>query len=55
MQKEMNTAEAELQILHEERQSQGTTQELLVQVQAENQELKKEKDQLLGKVEELEE
>ena len=51
----MKTAEAELQALHEERQAQETMQEHLEQVQAEDQELKKEKEQLLAKVEELEE
>ena len=51
----MKTAEAELQTLHEERQAQETTQELLEQVQAEDQDLKKEKERLLAKVEELEE
>ena len=51
----MKTAEAELQALHEERQAQETTQEHLEQVQAEDQDLKKDKEQLLAKVEELEE
>ena len=51
----MNTTEAELQALHEERQAQETTQEHLEQMQAEDQELKKEKERLLAKVEELEE
>ena len=51
----MKTAEAELQTLHEERHAHETTQERLEQVQAEYQELKKEKEKLLGKVEELEE
>ena len=51
----MKTVEAELQTLHEERQAQETTQEFLEQVQAEDQELKKEKEQLLAKVEDLEE
>ena len=51
----MKIAEAELQTLHEERRSQENTQERLEHVQAEYQELKKEKDQLLQKVEELEE
>ena len=51
----MKTAEAELQALHEERQAQEATQEHLEKVQAKDQELKKEKEQLLAKVEELEE
>ena len=51
----MKTAEAELQALHEERQAHETTQEHLEQVQAEDQELKKEKERMLVKVEELEE
>ena len=55
LQREMKTAEAELQALHEERQVQETTQERLEQVQEEYQELEKEKDQLLGKVGEIEE
>ena len=51
----MKTTEAELQVLHEERQAQETTQEHLEQVQAEEQGLKKEKELLLSKVVELEE
>ena len=44
-----------MQALHEERHAQETTQEHLEQVQAEKQELKKGKEQLLRKVEDLEE
>ena len=51
----MRTDEAKLQELHEERNAQETTQEHLEQAQAEKQELKKEKKQLLRKVEDLEE
>ena len=50
MQREMKIAEAELQALHEERQANETTQECLEKVQAEYEELKKEKGQLLQKV-----
>ena len=55
LQREMKTAEAELQALHEERQAKETTQECLVRVQKEYQKLKTEKVQLMQKVEEMEE
>ena len=55
MQREMKSSKDELQDLQVERQVRETTQECLEKVQKEYQELKAEKDQLLGKVEELEE
>ena len=55
MQRDMKTAEAELQTPQVERQVIETTQECLVRVQKEYQELKTEKELLMQKVEELEE
>ena len=55
MEKEMISSKDELQLLQAEKQVRETTQECLEKVQKEYQELKMEKEQLLGKVEELEE
>ena len=51
----MRASKNELQLLQLEKQVRETTQECLEKVQKEYQELKMEKEQLLGKVEELEE
>ena len=55
MQREIKSSKDELQVLQVERQVMGTTQESLERVHKEYQELKMEKERLLGKVEELEE
>ena len=55
MKEEMRASKNELQLLQAERQLKETTQELLEKVHREYQELKMEKERLLGKVEELEE
>ena len=55
MKEEMRSSKNELQLLQVERQVRETMKECLEKVQKEYQELKMEKERLLGKVEELEE
>ena len=54
MQNEIKSSKAELQVLQAERISMETTQECLDKMQQEYQELRVEKEQLLGKIEDLE-
>ena len=54
MKKEMRSSKDELQLLQAEKQASETAQGCLEKVQKEYQELKMEKEQLLGKVEDLE-
>ena len=54
MQKEIKSSKAELQVLQIERRSMETAQECLDKVQQEYQELREEKEQLLGRIKDLE-
>ena len=54
MKKEIRSSKDELQLLQVERQVRETTQECLERVQREYQELRVEKEQLLGKIGDLE-
>ena len=50
----MKSSKAELQVLQAERRSMETAQECLKRIQQEYQEMRVEKEQLLGKIEDLE-
>ena len=54
MQKEIKSSKAELQVLQVARRSMETAQECLEKMQQEYQELRAEKEQLLGNIEHLE-
>ena len=54
MKKEIRSSKDELQLLQAEKQDRETTQECLERVQQEYQEMRTKKEQLLGKIEDLE-